>query len=199
MLVVMKCPNCNADLQMEETREFMFCQYCGTKVVNLYQKVHVVNQFQVDAASFLPLLQMQGRYEIPQTGLLLGKVQELKRTRNIDQAIAYCDAILVLDPNNYEALKERNALMKTITTPNVFVRFISVNENAGLQTSLDDRQITRYKLNEEKQFLMPVGKHILKFRSGIKRYAREFEIFDRTSVVHFTFEAGIFSNAIYSE
>ncbi len=198
MLVLMKCPNCNADLQMEETREYMFCQYCGTKVANMQQKVQVVNHIQIDAASLFPHLQMQNRYGIPQIGLLLGKIQEMKRIGNIDQAIAYCDAVLVLDPNNQEVLRERDLMLKTITNPNVFVRFTSVNQNAGLQTSIDNRQITRYMIGEEKRFTLPLGRHIIKFRSGMKRYAREFEIYDRNSIARFTFTVGRYSNEIYT-
>lgn len=32
-LVSIKCPQCGADLSVESTREFSFCQYCGTKVM----------------------------------------------------------------------------------------------------------------------------------------------------------------------
>ena len=32
-LVQMKCPSCGANLEVEEDREFVFCQYCGTKIL----------------------------------------------------------------------------------------------------------------------------------------------------------------------
>lgn len=32
-LVPIKCPNCNADLDIDPTREFCFCQHCGTKLL----------------------------------------------------------------------------------------------------------------------------------------------------------------------
>ena len=32
-LISIKCPQCGADLSVENTREFSFCQYCGTKVM----------------------------------------------------------------------------------------------------------------------------------------------------------------------
>ena len=28
----LKCPNCNAEIQLDDEREFGFCQYCGTKI-----------------------------------------------------------------------------------------------------------------------------------------------------------------------
>ena len=27
------CPNCGANIELDESREFGFCQYCGTKIV----------------------------------------------------------------------------------------------------------------------------------------------------------------------
>ena len=32
-LLQMKCPNCNADLQIDDGIESFFCQYCGTKII----------------------------------------------------------------------------------------------------------------------------------------------------------------------
>lgn len=31
-LITMNCPNCNAALQVNPEREFMYCEYCGTKI-----------------------------------------------------------------------------------------------------------------------------------------------------------------------
>ncbi len=32
-LVAMKCPNCSANIELDDSREFGFCSYCGTKVM----------------------------------------------------------------------------------------------------------------------------------------------------------------------
>lgn len=32
-LIALKCPQCNADLEIDSDREFMYCEYCGTKVM----------------------------------------------------------------------------------------------------------------------------------------------------------------------
>lgn len=31
-MINMRCPNCGANINYDETRPFMFCQYCGTKI-----------------------------------------------------------------------------------------------------------------------------------------------------------------------
>ena len=38
MLVNLKCPNCGAPTQIDERRQFIFCQFCGTKIVNMPQR-----------------------------------------------------------------------------------------------------------------------------------------------------------------
>ena len=32
-MIALKCPQCGADIQLDDTREFGFCNYCGTKVM----------------------------------------------------------------------------------------------------------------------------------------------------------------------
>lgn len=42
-LVQMKCPNCNADLEVENSIDSFYCKYCGTKILVEGQSKHVVN------------------------------------------------------------------------------------------------------------------------------------------------------------
>lgn len=32
-IVPLKCPECNADITIDEDREFGFCSFCGTKIM----------------------------------------------------------------------------------------------------------------------------------------------------------------------
>lgn len=41
MLVNTTCPNCGAQLNMDDSKEQFFCTYCGTKIVNMAQKIEV--------------------------------------------------------------------------------------------------------------------------------------------------------------
>lgn len=41
--VQMKCPNCNADLEIDEGIDSFYCKYCGTKILVEGQSKHVVN------------------------------------------------------------------------------------------------------------------------------------------------------------
>ena len=52
MIYKMTCPQCNGQMDMDDTREFMFCPYCGTKVANLAQKVEINQQVNVSGTVF---------------------------------------------------------------------------------------------------------------------------------------------------
>ena len=41
MLFNMKCPSCGATMQFDDTKESMFCPYCGGKVTNLAEQVNI--------------------------------------------------------------------------------------------------------------------------------------------------------------
>lgn len=41
--VQMKCPNCNADLEVEDSIDSFYCKYCGTKILVKGQSKHLVN------------------------------------------------------------------------------------------------------------------------------------------------------------
>lgn len=51
-LVACKCPQCGADLEFDESRDMMFCQYCGSKILktNVIQNVtnNITNNIQAD-------------------------------------------------------------------------------------------------------------------------------------------------------
>ncbi|MCF2655995.1 hypothetical protein [Lacrimispora saccharolytica] len=40
-LIAMKCPACGADINVESTREFSFCTYCGTKILMNNENEHI--------------------------------------------------------------------------------------------------------------------------------------------------------------
>ena len=65
MARTVKCPGCGADLTVkEDNRDFMFCEYCGTKVrLDDYQETHrYVNEAEVrkvEAAKEIQLKKME--------------------------------------------------------------------------------------------------------------------------------------------
>lgn len=39
--IALKCPSCGADINLDSSREFGFCSYCGMKIVQDKQVVQV--------------------------------------------------------------------------------------------------------------------------------------------------------------
>ena len=52
MLIDMKCSNCGAHMQFDNTREFMFCEYCGHRVANVNEQVNINQQVNVSGTVY---------------------------------------------------------------------------------------------------------------------------------------------------
>ena len=51
MLIALKCPSCGADIEFEESREFAFCSYCGSKVIQEKKTVELIGKVKIDGIS----------------------------------------------------------------------------------------------------------------------------------------------------
>ncbi len=47
-LLSLKCPNCAGDIQLDDSREFEFCMYCGSRVLITkdVNNIHVESSFE---------------------------------------------------------------------------------------------------------------------------------------------------------
>ena len=50
-LIALKCPSCGADIELDESREFAFCSYCGSKVMQEKKIVELKGNVKVDGIS----------------------------------------------------------------------------------------------------------------------------------------------------
>ena len=50
-LIALKCPSCGADIELDESREFAFCSYCGSKVMQEKKIVELKGKVKVDGIS----------------------------------------------------------------------------------------------------------------------------------------------------
>lgn len=85
MLVKMTCPQCGAVLEMDDSKEFMFCEFCGTKIANVTEKIDVVHS---------------GSVSIDETGKLDNFryiVQTALKSGNYAEAYSYCQRIQETD------------------------------------------------------------------------------------------------------
>ena len=73
------CPQCGANLQIEEGREFAFCSYCGTKVMMSNENEHIVRtideagikQAETDRIVKLRQLDMEEKSSISRKNLII--------------------------------------------------------------------------------------------------------------------------------
>jgi DNA-directed RNA polymerase subunit RPC12/RpoP len=88
-MLQLKCPNCGADITLDDTREFGFCSYCGTKVLlDEYKK-------RVDG--------------VPGVANLLLRAEDCIKKGKLYEADQYYNRVLDIDINNMDAI---NGLQK---------------------------------------------------------------------------------------
>ena len=89
-LVAVKCPQCGADIQLDDTREFGYCSFCGTKVMQDRILVEHSGTVRIDSSDNLKNLYQAARNALA--------------TSNSALALRHYETISTLDPNSWEAL-----------------------------------------------------------------------------------------------
>lgn len=159
-MVVLKCPSCGANLELDETREFAFCTYCGTKISNIQ------NRMRIDG--------------IPELKSLVTRALEFEDRGDIARALEYCSRILDLDPNNQtaRAIEARHPAIPSIPATNVTIVYTSNLGNAyKLRYTFDCRNWRELSPGESVSFQFPCGQHTVWF-CGTKDYQYSFVVSD---------------------
>lgn len=82
--VALKCPSCGADIQIDDTREFGFCTYCGTKVVQEKTIIEHRGTISVDG--------------VANENATLDRAFMFVEDGKYNQAVAYFEKVLNLNP-----------------------------------------------------------------------------------------------------
>lgn len=88
-MVALKCPACGADIQLDENREFGFCNYCGTKVMQEKIVVEHKGTIIIDETEKINNLYKLARRQIQMNDYVKAK--------------EYYDQILIINPEDWEA------------------------------------------------------------------------------------------------
>jgi DNA-directed RNA polymerase subunit RPC12/RpoP len=85
-LVPSKCPNCGADVQLDDSKDKMFCSYCGCQILvqDEISKIKIVNN--------------------PTKENYIKLAQRSLKDKQYDEAYNYYNKTLELDPDNWEAV-----------------------------------------------------------------------------------------------
>lgn len=89
-IIAIKCPSCGADVSLDESREFGFCTYCGTKVMQEKIVVEHNGSVKVDTSDELKNLYAAARNS--------------SEAGDNATALDYYRRISAIDPNSWEAL-----------------------------------------------------------------------------------------------
>ncbi|MBQ7740469.1 MAG: hypothetical protein IJT65_04475 [Eubacterium sp.] len=87
--VALKCPGCGANIQLDNTKEYGFCSYCGTKVVQDKIVVEHRGSVKIDTTEELKNLYVLAR--------------RAKESNDSTNAQKYYEQIIVKDPKSWEA------------------------------------------------------------------------------------------------
>ena len=87
--IALKCPSCGADIELDKSREFGFCQYCGTKIVQDKQIIEYRGTINVDG--------------IASEKALLERANMFLDGYNFSNAEDYYDRVLDLNPKCADA------------------------------------------------------------------------------------------------
>lgn len=96
MFVIVKCPSCGAECDLDENRELAFCSYCGAKMFRERNKSEVFGVVSIDTKkTLLNYMERATNYELD---------------GDYDRALEYFNRVLDIDASNEEAIAgERRA------------------------------------------------------------------------------------------
>ena len=175
-MFVLTCPNCGANLSVDENREFAFCQYCGTKLSNFK------NDFKLDRTD--------------EINNLIIRALEYEQKGDFQKCTDYCARILDMDPYNIKAREIEMRLPLYSSGPNVTITYRSVHDDRyKLRVTLDGKNWKILNKDETIKIELPVGKHRI-FFSGKKAYNYDVTISKKTQKITIIYTADKHRNTI---
>lgn len=164
-LVALKCPNCNADIELDKDREFGFCNYCGTKIVvaDAVQKVTV----NINRAS--------------EINNILKRAKDYEERQMLDEAEKYYDRALDIDMDNQEAQEGLERVKTTILEPNVIIERPDIEGSyaAPIIVSENGEEVCQLGMGERSLIECPVGRHVFDIKTRDKAIKARVIIRDR--------------------
>ena len=106
-IIALKCPNCNADIELDQDREFGFCNYCGTKIMIADAVQKVSGTVNINRSS--------------EINNILKRAKDYEERQMLDDAEKYYDRALDIDMDNQEAQEGLERVKTTILEPNVII------------------------------------------------------------------------------
>ncbi len=174
--IALKCPECGASVELDDSREFGFCSYCGTKIVQ--EKQIIENRIKTD-------------YTREIEGNLLLAERYLREGNKFDAKHCF-ESVIKMDPSNTKALEGLDIIDKMVDKPNVTItRKKKDSAGADYKVLIDDKEVAVLADGESTTLMVQSGKHIIQTKClYLKSPSVEFEIKDAFSKVEFYTQGG---------
>ena len=132
--IAVRCPNCGANIDIDDKRDFGFCTYCGTKVEREKQIVELKGKISVDGISG--------------ADALLERAQIILKDRDFETAIIYFNRVLELLPRCSSAYWGKMLAENKCSCDNEAVKkMIDISQNFNYQRAVEfanDEQLKIY-------------------------------------------------------
>ena len=174
------CPNCGATIDFDDSREFGFCSFCGTKIVQDKVVVEHKGSVSLDRSA--------------EINNLLIRAQEMIDKSSYREAEAYYNRVLDIDTNNDIARKGVNLCNRLINEPNLIltrVKSKTFNNNAAMDIYVDGDHKVNLRVGQSISLIETVGLHQIDVRmaGGMKNAPFQFTINKRLENNHFNLQA----------
>ena len=166
-IIALKCPNCNADIELDQDREFGFCNYCGTKIMIADDVQKVSGTVNINRSS--------------EINNILKRAKDYEERQMLDDAEKYYDRALDIDMDNQEAQEGLERVKTTILEPNVIIERPELEGSYAEQivVSEDGEEVCRLGLGERSFIECPVGRHVFDIRTRNEAIKARITIKDR--------------------
>lgn len=166
-IIALKCPNCNADIELDQDREFGFCNYCGTKIMIADAVQKVSGTVNINRSS--------------EINNILKRAKDYEGRQMLDEAEKYYDRALDIDMDNQEAQEGLERVKTTILEPNVIIERPELEGSYAEQivVSEDGEEVCRLGLGERSFIECPVGRHVFDIRTRNEAIKARITIKDR--------------------
>ena len=167
-MITVNCPNCGASMDIDESREFAFCTFCGTKILT-DKKVEIDRNKEINN--------------------LLTRAYEYEEKKDYIRAKDYCNRVLDIDSTNEIARALEKRLNEASPIDNIVIKYLSVlKDKFKLRVTLDGRNWITIEPNGESSFRLPLGKHRI-FFSGKRNYTRDIVVTDTKKKIEIIYDA----------
>lgn len=164
-LVALKCPSCGADITLDNSRDFGFCQFCGTKVMQDKVVVEHRGSISVDRSA--------------EINNLLIRAQEMQSRGADKEAEHYFNRILEIDANNAVAKAAMERYYRVINEPNLLLAVTvgkMYNKNVNVYISIDGVKRGTISVAYPNAYTLSAGRHTVVARIAQTFSKVEFEV-----------------------